>query len=381
MIKKIKILQGQIGLLAKKSEYQQILVAGEYRFYDWFNKLKVTIFDLNGNEIETKRAEHLRQYYSSWIGQYCDDIQLAEDELGLLYEHDLLMEILPPATRRLYWKNGGQRRIEVRKTTEQAVPPELLALFQPVKTRKQRNVKGQENVLFVQIPAWHLGILKVDGTVQELLQPGIKGYWRVGYDVAVEIIDTRLQSLEVNGQEILTRDKVNLRINLSANWRYHDVLMAYGQLSEPVAYLYRELQFALREVVGTRSLDELLENKQVIDELVSQQLLEITQNFGLEVASLGVKDIILPGDMKAILSQVVEAEKSAQANVIRRREETAATRSLLNTAKVMENNPIALRLKELETLESIAERINQISVYGGLDQVLNGLVHIKGEQK
>ncbi|MBD2821431.1 slipin family protein [Xenorhabdus sp. 42] len=381
MIKKIKILQGQIGLLAKKSEYQQILVAGEYRFYDWFNKLKVTIFDLNGNEIETKRAEHLRQYYSSWIGQYCDDIQLAEDELGLLYEHDLLMEILPPATRRLYWKNGGQRRIEVRKTTEQAVPLELLALFQPVKTRKQRNVKGQENVLFVQIPAWHLGILKVDGTVQELLQPGIKGYWRVGYDVAVEIIDTRLQSLEVSGQEILTRDKVNLRINLSANWRYHDVLMAYGQLSEPVAYLYRELQFALREVVGTRSLDELLENKQVIDELVSQQLLEITQNFGLEVASLGVKDIILPGDMKAILSQVVEAEKSAQANVIRRREETAATRSLLNTAKVMENNPIALRLKELETLESIAERINQISVYGGLDQVLNGLVHIKGEQK
>ncbi|MEQ2026962.1 slipin family protein [Xenorhabdus szentirmaii] len=381
MIKKIKILQGQIGLLAKKSEYQQILVAGEYRFYDWFNKLKVTIFDLNGNEIETKRAEHLRQYYSSWIGQYCDDIQLAEDELGLLYEHDLLMEILPPATRRLYWKNGGQRRIEVRKTAEQAVPLELLALFQPVKTRKQRNVKGQENVLFVQIPAWHLGILKVDGTVQELLQPGIKGYWRVGYDVAVEIIDTRLQSLEVSGQEILTRDKVNLRINLSANWRYHDVLMAYGQLSEPVAYLYRELQFALREVVGTRSLDELLENKQVIDELVSQQLLEITQNFGLEVASLGVKDIILPGDMKAILSQVVEAEKSAQANVIRRREETAATRSLLNTAKVMENNPIALRLKELETLESIAERINQISVYGGLDQVLNGLVHIKGEQK
>lgn len=58
-----------------------------------------------------------------------------------------------------------------------------------------------------------------------------------------------------------------------------------------------------------------------------------------------MKDIVLPGDMKAILSQLVEAEKSAQANVIRRREETAATRSLLNTAKVMENNPVALRLK------------------------------------
>ena len=99
--------------------------------------------------------------------------------------------------------------------------------------------------------------------------------------------------------------------------------------------------------------------------------------FGIEVASVGVKDIVLPGEMKTILAQVVEAEKSAQANVIRRREETAATRSLLNTAKVMEDNPVALRLKELETLERVAERIDKISVFGGLDQVLNGLVKLR----
>ena len=74
---------------------------------------------------------------------------------------------------------------------------------------------------------------------------------------------------------------------------------------------------------------------------------------------------------------VVQAEKAAQANVIRRREETAATRSLLNTAKVMEGNPVALRMKELETLERVAERIDKISVVGGLDQVLNGLVTLR----
>ena len=101
-------------------------------------------------------------------------------------------------------------------------------------------------------------------------------------------------------------------------------------------------------------------------------------SFGMDVASLGVRDIVLPGDMKTILSKLIEAEKSAQANVIRRREETAATRSLLNTSKVMENNPVALRLKELETLERVAERIDKISVFGGLDQVLHGLVNLKG---
>ena len=73
---------------------------------------------------------------------------------------------------------------------------------------------------------------------------------------------------------------------------------------------------------------------------------------------------------------MVEAEKTAQANGIRRREETSATRSLLNTAKVMEDNPTALRLKELETLEKVSEKIDKISVFGGLDAARKDLVKI-----
>lgn len=139
-------------------------------------------------------------------------------------------------------------------------------------------------------------------------------------------------------------------------------------------------QFGLRAAVGTRTLDELLENKTVIDDVVNTHIrrrVEDSGGFGLEVESVGVKDIILPGDMKIILAKVVEAEKAAQANVIRRREETAATRSLLNTAKVMEGNPITLRLKELETLEKVTEKIDKISVFGGLDGVLKDLVKIR----
>jgi regulator of protease activity HflC (stomatin/prohibitin superfamily) len=181
----------------------------------------------------------------------------------------------------------------------------------------------------------------------------------------------------VAGQDILTRDKVALRLNLAATWRFTDVLQAYTQLQKPAEHLYRELQFGLRAAVGTRTLDELLENKGVIDEVVSAHVRQKMQGHGLALESVGVKDIVLPGEMKTILAQVVEAQKAAEANVIRRREETAATRSLLNTAKVMEGNPVALRMKELETLERVAERIDKISVFGGLDQVLNGLVKIR----
>ena len=124
-------------------------------------------------------------------------------------------------------------------------------------------------------------------------------------------------------------------------------------------------------------MDGLLEDKGTIDRDIAEYIRNKTTDYGLTVESVGVKDIILPGEIKTILSKVVEAEKSAQANVVRRREETAATRSMLNTAKVMEENPVALRLKELEILERIAEKIDRIQVNGGLDNILTDLINIK----
>ena len=375
MMKKITIRKGQLGLLSRQGDYYQVLDAGEHRL-PWFNTPDVLVINTDGSEIPEALAEYLRRFQPTWVEQYCVVADLTDTEAGALYVNGVLQEILPPGTRRLYWRAEEALKLVRMDTRQVSVPDEVMnAVLQP---RRNGTVKGREAILTVQVPAWHVGVLKIDGETQTLLPPGLTAYWKVNHLIEAEVVDTRLQVLEVGGQEILTKDKVNLRLNLAANWRYGDVLLAFGQLTKPLDHLYRELQFALREAVGTRTLDELLEDKQVIDEVVSAQVKARMTPFGIEVASLGVKDIVLPGDMKAILSQLVEAEKSAQANVIRRREETAATRSLLNTAKVMENNPVALRLKELETLERVAERIDKISVFGGLDQVLHGLVNIKG---
>ena len=75
---------------------------------------------------------------------------------------------------------------------------------------------------------------------------------------------------------------------------------------------------------------------------------------GLEVISVGIRDVILPGDMKDLMNKVTEAKKAAEANLIVRREETAAMRSQANTAKVLEGNPTLMRLRELEVLERVA---------------------------
>ncbi len=375
MIKKISVRKDLLALLSRNGDYYKVLHAGEH-LLPWLNTPEVLLITLDGSEVPDVLADYLRRFQPDWVEKYCLVADLSEIEAGALYMDGILLEILPPSTRRLYWRVEDDLTLVRMNTQQVQVQTEVMnAVLQP---RRKGAVKGRDAILTVQVPAWHVGVLKIDGETQALLPPGLTAYWKINHLVEAEVVDTRLQVLEVSGQEILTKDKVNLRINLAANWRYSDVLLAFSQLTKPIDHLYRELQFALREAVGTRTLDELLEDKQVIDDVVSEQVKSRMLPFGMEIASLGVKDIVLPGDMKNILAQLVEAEKSAQANVIRRREETAATRSLLNTAKVMENNPVALRLKELETLERVAERIDNISVFGGLDQVLHGLVNIKG---
>ena len=372
LMKNFMVKKNERGLLLREGDFVRILEPGRYRLFDPLRKLSMLTRKIDLPFPDEALDDYLRGQEPQLVERYFQPADIGEDEIGLRYVNDVLVEILSPGARQLYWKSYLSQRVERRSLAEgYVVPPKLAAQL------RERGVAGVNKVLFAEVPAYFVGVLTVDGKVEKLLSPGLSAFWGFKRRIEVSLVDTRLQALEVTGQEILTRDKVSLRLNLGASWRYTDVLGAYGRLVKPAEHLYREMQFGLREAVGTRTLDELLENKQVINEVVQTHVRRKLSEFGIEVADVGVKDIVLPGDMKTILTQVVEAEKAAQANVVRRREETAATRSLLNTAKVMEDNPTALRLKELETLERVAERIDRISVYGGLDQVLNGLVQIK----
>lgn len=377
MWKRFVVRKNERGLLLRDGDFVRVMTPGTAYLFDPFKRLSLQLWQLDQPLFDHALADYLRRSESALVERHFVRMDVGEDEVGLRFENELLAEILPPGARRLYWQGPLAQRLElVDLKAGYEMAAELAAhLAQPA--LRARPVAGLAGLLAIQVPAYHVGVLKLNGKVERLLEPGFAAFWRFNREVTVELVDTRLQAMEVSGQEILTRDKVSLRINLAASWRFSDVLGAFARLAKPADHLYRELQFGLRAAVGTRTLDELLENKQAIDQAVGAHLAVRLAGFGLEVASLGVKDIVLPGEMKTILAQVVEAEKAAQANVIRRREETSATRSLLNTAKVMEENPVALRLKELETLERVAERIDRISVFGGLDQVLNGLVQIK----
>ncbi|MEO0718630.1 MAG: slipin family protein, partial [Pseudomonadota bacterium] len=140
--------------------------------------------------------------------------------------------------------------------------------------------------------------------------------------------------------------------------------------------LYRAVQYAFRKTLGAMTLDEILEKKVSVDAEAAERVRADMAEIGLQVGEIALKDVVLPGEMREILNQVVAAEKEAQANVIRRREETAATRSLLNTAKVMDENPTMLRLKELEALEAISGNVESLVVHNGPRGLLNDIVQL-----
>ena len=379
MFRQFYVNKDERALLFRKGDFVTILKAGEHRFFDPLGRLTVEKFSLAKTQFEHRLAEYLVKTEPDVVAREFTVVELGATEVGLRYENGVLVEVLAPNTRRVYWKGYIDVRFEkLNIATDFRVANELVAqLVELSGAGFKAKVTGAASVYGVQVPEANVGLLFVDGKRTLMLDPGLYGFWRFGRDVRVEFVDLRLQVLDVAGQEILTKDKVSLRVNLTAGYRFSDVLTAFSKQAKPVDFLYKELQFGLRAAVGTRTLDELLENKTVIDDVVNEHIKRRVAGFGLEVESVGVKDIILPGEMKTILAKVVEAEKAAQANVIRRREETAATRSLLNTAKVMEDSPIALRLKELETLEKVTEKIDKISVFGGLEGLLKDLVTIR----
>jgi regulator of protease activity HflC (stomatin/prohibitin superfamily) len=371
--KKFFVTKNERAVLMQNGDFKSVLRPGAHWIYAGFDGVTVERFSLNKSCFDSPLCSYLLANEPAVVAEHFLRVELTDTQAALRSENGVLVEVLAPGSRKLYWRDAMDASIEV---IDVADAVQIDAKQVPRLAQSQLRslpVSGLGGVLAVTVPQYSVGVLVVDGTVAEMLTAGSYAFWRFNRQVSVENIDLRLQALEVTGQEILTADKVALRLNLTASYRFADVQLAYSKLAKPGEHLYRELQFALRAAVGTRTLDQLLENKSVIDEVVSAQVVAKMQGYGIELDAVGVKDIILPGEMKTILTQVVEAEKSAQANVIRRREETAASRSLLNTAKVMEDNPVALRLKELETLERVAERIDKITVFGGLDSVLNAL--------
>ena len=365
--KRVVIGDGERGLVYRNRQFEQVLGAGVYRFFDPLNRIEVRTFNIAAPEYAGHDVDALIASLGEGLADVFVHADIGADEVGLVLRNGKLEDVLAPGSRRLYWR--GLVRVEVQR----ASLADGLELRADIAARLRQLGTLSKVAVAVEVPAESMGLVFVDGKLARTLAPGAYAFWNFRKNVSAETIELRVQSVEVSGQELLTRDKVSLRVNLAASVRVTDPVAARTKVAKFSDHLYRELQYGLRKAVSAKTLDELLGDKASLDADIFAYVRGKVTEFGLEVLGVGVKDVILPGEMKEILNSVVQAEKAAQANVIRRREEANAARSLLNTAKLIEESPVLMRLKELEALEKVTEKIDKLTVFGGLDGVLKQL--------
>jgi len=375
MIFKIdRIADMELGLLYRDRVFQKVLGPGTHRrvlrpvVHTAVHKL-----DLTRLPVSDAKLDALYMTHPAVVAEHFTVADMADTEFGLVYADGKLIDMIGPGSRAFYAK--GLREIAVRSIDadrEIEVPKALIVPF--------GLMKATHFVLPVEVPSDHVGLLYVDGVFDRQLAPGRYAFIRAVHWVDSVILDLRLQTLEVTVQEVMTRDRIGLRANLTAVYRIADPAVVVSVAADLRDHLHKALQFALRQVIGTRTLGEVLGDKQGINAAIAEHLAGDLAETGVEVPSVGVKDIILPGDVRELMNRVIEAEKTAQANVIKRREETAAKRSLLYTAKLMEDNPVLLRLKELEALEKVSEKVGNVIVGNGMDGVLEDLVRFRPKQ-
>jgi regulator of protease activity HflC (stomatin/prohibitin superfamily) len=240
----------------------------------------------------------------------------------------------------------------------------------PPLTQELASLIPSSEYIDVTVQAHEKGLRYEQGRLTAVLEPGRYKLWtHPEAQARIATADMRRSELTIAGQELMTRDKVSLRLTLTVAFAIEDVVRATHHVDNVRDAVYTAVQLAARGYVAAVTLDELLEGRDAFSRFLSQEVVPKARAFGVRVDDLGVKDIVLPGEMKVLLNRVIEAEKAAAANVISRREETAATRSLVNTARLMADQPILLRLKELEAMKEIAAQIDEVRIVVGAEHL------------
>ncbi len=366
MIRRMKIKAHERGLLFREGELIAVLGPGVHWYLDPLLKLWLQVVTPRDPWLVHKDLDLIVK--SGKLGGEAIVADLKDHERALVWIDGRFARVLEPGLHVL-WTIEHEIRIErVDARVMQLVHAEL-----PVIVRSPGAATMLE-VLIVE--PGHAGLWFRDGAYQATLTPGTYAFWKGVGRLKLYDVDLKEQVLDISGQEIMTADKVTLRLNALVAYRIADPLRSVSVVDGAAQALYRAAQLALREAVGTKDLDTLLAGKDALAAEVASAIKPRAAELGIAVVTAGVRDIILPGDMKELMNKVTEAKKAAEASLITRREETAAMRMQANTAKILESSPTLMKLKELEVLEKVAGKANLTVVIGDEASLANKVVKL-----
>lgn len=244
----------------------------------------------------------------------------------------------------------------------------------------------------------HAGILYEDGALVRVLAAGRHVFWdwlrTPRRDVA--IVDLRERSSTIKNQEILTADKVALRLSILVYFKVVDATAALQNVESYEVRLYEDVQLAARRFLATRTLDQILRDRNDISDAVREDVGRSGAGYGVEIRRADVKDLVFPGNLREIMNKAIEAEREGEALLIAAAKTAevkkldAATRA--ETAKVdaeaaaraaevrlaaaekeaalLAANPQLVRIRELEVLREIGQRGGN-QFYVGVDRLVS----------
>ena len=364
MLKRFKIHSYEAGLLFYDGEFKGLLVPGTHWRFDPLGKTKVDIVSQRDPWLVHDKLDLIVK--SGVLADRAIVLDLDDHQRALVWIEGRFSHILP-AGLYAYWT--GQKKVRVEIVDARAVRFE----HPDLKTITASPMAGR--LLDVcTVDRNRAGVLHIDGRYIETLEPGLYAFWKGQAPALIVEVDTRETSIDISGQEMMTADKVTLRINAIVAFAVVDAARSVRQTIDVQQALYRDAQLLLRGAVGARELDTLLAEKDALSQEIEAGIQVRAESLGLSIRAVGIRDIILPGEMKDLMNKVTEAKKAAEANLISRREETAAIRSQANSAKLLADNPALMRLRELEVLEKVAShgKLNIMAGEGGLaERVVN----------
>jgi regulator of protease activity HflC (stomatin/prohibitin superfamily) len=364
MIRHTTIRPFEMGLVFRDGAFQGLLGPGSYWRFDPLGRERIDVVSQRAPWLVHDQLDLIVR--AGVLADRAVVLDLADHERGLVWIDGRFATLLPPDQYAL-WTAFRRVRTEV-------IDARTVRFEHPEREAILRGARAGDLLDVQDVAADHAGLLFLDGRFIETLGPGRYAFWKHGPAVRLVRVDRRETVVDVPGQDILTADKVTLRLTAVVVYRVADPLRAVTVTDDAKQALYREAQLALRAAVGVRELDVLLAEKDALAKDLTEQLRGKVAAFGLEVADLGIRDVILPGDMKELMNKVIEARKVAEANVITRREEAASLRHQANAAKLLAENPTLQRLRELEVVEKIATagKLNVVLGEKGLaDRVVN----------
>ena len=217
------------------------------------------------------------------------------------------------------------------------------------------------------VPHAHVGLLYENGAFTRTLAPGRHTLERLFDSTlrSVVIVDLRERSTTIKGQEILTVDKVAIRVSLLVYFRVVDAALAVHSVGSYEERIYEDVQLAARRFLATRTLDAILRDRNEISDAVLADVQGSATAFGITVVRADVKDLVFPGNLREIMNEVLETERRAEAELISARKDIEKRRLELEgervrlemdqaEAKAMLESPQLVKLRELRTLVEIA---------------------------